>query len=123
LATREQLVGRGPAFAESSMFALHLDRPLDRLGLRLEIAARQASHAWPPVLVLAVWLTAGALLGVLLIAIARWMSRFILAVRSGTTSRAEYAVDGSLFRRQANVLQFQRSSSRAATEKMSETRP
>lgn len=121
LATREQSAGRGPAFPESSMFALHLDGPLDRLGLRLEIAARPVPQAWSPVMVIAVWVITGVLLSLLLIAIARWMSSFILAIRDGESARAGCADGDGIPPQQATILKFQ-PPARAAIERMTAAR-
>jgi hypothetical protein len=105
LVSREHLMTRGSAFAASSVFPLHLDSPLDRLGLRLEMATRPHPGTWSPALVAAIWFVSGMLLALALVSAARWTSAFILAAKgSRASSRPE--VD-SASPPQAVILQFQ----------------
>lgn len=107
LASREHAMTRGSTFAASSTLPLHLDAPFDRLGLRLEMAARTLPSAWSPALVAAVWLMAGTLLAIALVAIARLTGAFILAIKDSNAGGSEEAKVESARPQKAIVLQFQ----------------
>lgn len=107
LASREHAMTRGSAFAASSTLPLHLDAPFDRLGLRLEMAARSLPSAWSPALVVAVWLMAGTLLAIALVAVARMTGAFILAIKDSSAGGSEETKAESARPQTAIVLQFQ----------------